>query len=329
MRIVFAGTPEIAQTVLQKLLSTDHDIIAVYTQPDREAGRGRQLTASPVKQLALAHNIPVYQPLSLKDPAAQAELAALKPDLMIVIAYGLILPQAVLDIPQYGCWNIHVSLLPRWRGAAPIQRAIEAGDKETGVSIMQMDAGLDTGAILLQSTCPILPNKSADELHNQLAVMGGETLVNALNLFENKHLQPKVQSDEGVSYAKKLSKEEAMIDWAQSSEVIARKVWAFNSWPVAQAKLGEELIRVWQAEPCFEYALQQAQDTRKPEEPYIDKASYQPGEIIKADKNGIDVACGEGVLRLTQLQFPGKKVLTVRDLLNSKQAILQVGKTFS
>ncbi|MDO8955196.1 MAG: methionyl-tRNA formyltransferase [Gammaproteobacteria bacterium] len=314
MRIVFAGTPEIAQTVLQALIESHHDIIAVYTQPDREAGRGRQIMASPVKQLALAHQIPIYQPLSLKDSQAQAELAKLKPDLMIVVAYGLILPQAVLDIPSKGCWNIHVSLLPRWRGAAPIQRAIEAGDKETGVSIMQMDAGLDTGAILLQEICAIEAGMSSEQLHNKLANMGAASILKALSLLEQDNFHATVQSQDGISYAKKLSKEEAFIDWSQPAIAIARKIWAFNPWPVAQARLGDEIIRVWGAHI---------------ESPLSTLRGNRAGEIVHSDKTGIDVACGKGLLRLTQLQFPGGKVLSVKDLLNSKQAILQVGKQFT
>lgn len=311
MRIVFAGTPEIAHTVLETLLPSKHELIAVYTQPDREAGRGRQLTPSPVKQLALAHHIPVYQPLSLKTPEVQAELAALKPDLMIVIAYGLILPQAVLDIPKYGCWNIHVSLLPRWRGAAPIQRAIEAGDRETGVSIMQMDAGLDTGDILYQLKCDIVPGMTSEQLHHELAKLGAKALSEVLNQLASGQLKRQPQSESGVSYAKKLTKEEAFIDWSQTAEMIARKVWAFNPWPVAQAKLNNEVVRIWDAEIL-------------PGPPFP-----KEGEIIKVDKNGIDVACGNGVIRIIQLQFAGGKVLAVKDLLNSKQAILKVGNRFS
>jgi methionyl-tRNA formyltransferase len=311
VKIIFAGTPDIAKVVLQTLIGTRHEIVAVYTQPDREAGRGRQITASPVKQLALEHHIPVYQPLSLKDAEAQAQLKALNADLMIVLAYGLILPQAVLDSPKLGCWNIHVSLLPRWRGAAPIQRAIEAGDKETGVSIMQMDAGLDTGAILYQMTCPILPQMTAEALHDKLAFMGGEALLKTLGLLEQGQLQAQSQAQEGVTYAKKLSKDEAFIDWSQTAETIARKVWAFSPWPVAQARLNEEVVRIWGAEPLSEVSGKPA------------------GMILKADKSGIDVACKQGILRLTQLQFPGGKVLAAKDLLNSKQVVLKAGSQFS
>lgn len=316
MKIVFAGTPEIAQTVLQELINSEHDIIAVYTQPDREAGRGRQLTASPVKQLALAHTIPVYQPLSLKTPEAQAELAGLKPDLMVVIAYGLILPQAVLDIPKYGCWNIHVSLLPRWRGATPIQRAIEAGDKETGVSIMQMDAGLDTGDILYQLKCDIFPGATSEQLHDQLSHLGANALLEALQQLKKGELKKQAQAETGVSYAKKLSKEEAFIHWAEPAEVIVRKIWAFNPWPIAQAKLNNEIVRIWDANILNSlYPLRER--------------GQAEGEIIHADKNGIDVACGNGILRITSMQFPGGKVLAVKDLLNSKHAILTVGNRFT
>jgi methionyl-tRNA formyltransferase len=321
VKIVFAGTPEIAQTILQALIDSKHEVIAAYTQPDREAGRGRQLTASPVKELAIKHQIPVYQPLSLKDPVAQSELAELNPDLMIVVAYGLILPQAVLDIPKYGCWNIHVSLLPRWRGAAPIQRAIEAGDQETGVSIMQMDAGLDTGDILYQVTCSILPKLTSEELHDKLASLGAEALIHTLSLHKQSKLLAKPQAADGVTYAKKLSKEEAFIDWSQPAVDIARKIWAFNPWPVAQAKLNGEVVRIWMAEIPSNLPL------TKGGTPSFEKGGL--GRILHADKNGIDVACGNGILRLTKLQFPGGKVLDIKDLLNSKQAILKAGNQFS
>lgn len=308
MNVIFAGTPEIAAIIFEKLLDSGHRIIAAYTQPDRRAGRGRQLTPSPVKQLAMQHHIPVYQPLSLKNAEAQAELAALQPDLMIVVAYGLILPQAVLDIPKFGCWNVHVSLLPRWRGAAPIQRAIEAGDKETGVTIMQMDAGLDTGAMLRVAKCPISVSDTAASLHDHLARLGAETLLATLQDLHNGKLQANPQSGEGVTYAHKISKEEARLNWQSSAEEIVCKIHAFNSWPVAQSQLDGQIVRIWQA-VVVNNTVEQA-----------------PGTLVAVSKDGLDVATGKGLVRITQLQFPGGKVLAVRDILNARQHPLQAGK---
>ena len=287
MRIVFAGTPDIAATVLQALVASEHDVVAVYTQPDRPAGRGRKLTASPVKQLAQAHDIPVLQPTTLREASSVSTLAHYEADLMVVVAYGLIVPEAMLTMPKYGCWNIHVSLLPRWRGAAPIQRAIEAGDAQTGVTIMQMDAGLDTGDILLQQLCTIDPTDTAASLHDRLADLGADALMQALAQLTQKMLTPTPQSADGVTYAEKLTKSEAEIDWQQPADLIARKVRAFNPWPVAFCNLAGERVRIWQATA-------------------IAGKHSPPGQVIRASKQGVDIATAEGVLRVTELQLPGK-----------------------
>jgi methionyl-tRNA formyltransferase len=302
MRIVFAGTPEFAVPALEALVGGLHSVVAVYTQPDRPAGRGRALTASPVKQRALALNLPVHQPASLRDAAVQAELAALKPDLMVVVAYGLILPQAVLDIPKHGCLNIHASLLPRWRGAAPIQRAIRAGDQETGITIMQMDAGLDTGPMLLQLSCPIENDDSAARLHDRLAPLGAEALLRVLPPLEAGTLKPQPQPTEGVTYAHKLDKREAQIDWRQPALAIARQVRAFNPWPVATTTLNGKTVRLWQARVLA-----------------TESAGAPPGRILAAGAEGVDVATGAGVLRLLQLQWPGGRVLSAAEAANGRE----------
>ena len=307
MKIVFAGTPDIAATVLEKLLKTDHELAAVYTQPDRPKGRGRVLTPSPVKELALQHDIPVLQPTTLKTDEAQAELASLNADLMIVVAYGMILPQAILDTPARGCWNIHVSLLPRWRGAAPIQRAIEAGDDETGMSIMQMDAGLDTGDVLLTKKCDILPTDTSQRLHDRLADLGADGIVEALNQIDS--LTPIKQPKTGVTYANKLTKEEGQIDWSLSAAEIDCKIRAFIPFPVATFMLNDEAIRVHQAS--------------------INEKSGQPGEILDASKEGIVIGTGDKSIRLETLQFPGKKALSVADILNAKRDVFQRGQMIS
>jgi len=299
MKIIFAGTPEFAAVALRDLLKADHEIIAVYTQPDRPAGRGRKLTASPVKQVALEHEIPVYQPASLKAEAEQKELAALGSDLMIVAAYGLLLPAEVLNIPTKGCINIHASLLPRWRGAAPIQRAIETGDAETGITIMQMDVGLDTGDMLLKKACAIESSDTTASLHDKLALLGGEAMLETLDLMSKDQLEPEKQNDDLAVYAHKLKKSEAIVDWSQSADEIQRKVRAFNPWPVLQTSFNDKVLRIWSAESINE------------------KSSEQPGKVIKADKKGIDIATGDGVLRVTRLQLPGGKPLEAFQFLNA------------
>lgn len=296
LNLVFAGTPDFAASHLQALLDAGHHISAVYSQPDRPAGRGKKLQASPVKQLAIAQNIDVYQPISLKNPQAQAELAALKPDLMIVVAYGLILPQAVLDIPRLGCWNVHGSLLPRWRGAAPIQRAIWAGDQHTGVTIMQMDKGLDTGAMLLKATLPIANNETSTSLYDKLATLGPTTLLDALAQYQ--HLQGEPQNDEQANYAHKLSKAEAQLDWSQPASQLERNVRAFTPWPGAFFVTEHGNIKVSQAD--------------------VSQQSGNPGQILRADKQSLLVATGEGSLAIQRLQIPGKKAMPVADVLNAR-----------
>ncbi len=300
LKIIYAGTPEFAATALAALLETEHEVCAVYTQPDRPAGRGRKLKASPVKELALEHDIEVRQPESLKEAEAQQALAALEADVMIVAAYGLLLPKEVLEAPRLGCLNIHASLLPRWRGAAPIQRAILEGDSETGVTIMQMDVGLDTGDMLYKLATPITAEDNAQRLHDRLAELGAQAIVEALAALQAGELTPEPQDDALANYASKLNKAEAAIDWQQSAAQIARQVAAFNPWPVAQTSLDDKVVRIWEAEA-------------------VDGGgTAAPGSVVAEDKQGIDVACGEGALRLKRLQLPGGKPLTVAEFLNGR-----------
>lgn len=299
LRLVFAGTPEFAAEHLKALLDTPHQIVAVYTQPDRPAGRGQKLMPSPVKQLALQHGLPVLQPPTLRDPAAQEELRALAPDLMVVVAYGLILPQVVLDIPRLGCINSHASLLPRWRGAAPIQRAVQAGDAESGVTVMQMEAGLDTGPMLLKVTTPITAGDTGGSLHDRLAQLGPQTVVQAIAGLAAGTLQGEVQDDALATYAHKLNKDEARIDWNRPADELERLVRAFNPWPICHSTLDGQPLKVLAAEPA--------------------EGRGQPGQILDASKDGLTVACGEGALRLTRLQLPGGKPLAFADLYNSRR----------
>lgn len=304
LRVVFAGTPDFAAESLKALLASQHQIAAVYTQPDRPAGRGRKLTASPVKSLALENAIDVFQPVSLKDAEAQQQLSALKADIMVVVAYGLLLPQAVLDIPRLGCLNVHASLLPRWRGAAPIQRAIEAGDRESGVTIMQMDAGLDTGAMLLTRSTPI-GAITGGELHDHLAEIGGQAIVEALDMLAGEGLTATAQPSEGITYASKLSKAEAELDFTRPAVELAARIRAFNPWPVAWTRLAGEPLRLWLAEV--------ESDINDPPQP--------PGTLLTAAQDALRIACGpqgEEVLRITRAQLPGGKPLAMRDLLNSR-----------
>lgn len=298
MRIIFAGTPEFAAPTLRALLASSHTVVAVYTQPDRPAGRGRKLRASPVKELALAQNIPVEQPLSLKTAAAQAGLAAYAPDLMVVVAYGLILPQAVLDRPRHGCVNVHASLLPRWRGAAPIQRAILAGDAQTGVTLMQMEAGLDTGPMLATVACPITASESAADLHDRLANLGGELLAAHLDALLSAGMQPERQDDGLATYASKLEKAEAELDWTQPAAALLRQVNAFNPWPVAQTGFRNQVLRIWKAE-------------RVP-------GQGEPGRVMSVDCEGVVVACGVDCLRLTEVQLPGARRISAVDFSHSQ-----------
>lgn len=297
MRLVFAGTPDFAVPALDALIAAGHEIVAVYTQPDRPAGRGRKLAPSPVKQRALEHGIPVEQPESLKNPEGRTALAAYHPDVMIVVAYGLLLPQAVLDIPAHGCLNIHASLLPRWRGAAPIQRAIAAGDTETGVGIMRMEKGLDTGPVLLERRIPIDAAETGGSLHDKLAALGAEAIVEALVNLTTLDARP--QDDSKATYAHKLTKQEAALDWSKSAIELARQVRAFDPWPVAFTIFNHETLRIWSAE-----ALP------------LSAKKFTPGEIASATVDGIDLATGEGLLRITRLQPPGKRPMNVAEFLN-------------
>ena len=296
MRVIFAGTPEFAATALDALIAAGHDIALVLTQPDRPAGRGMKLAMSPVKQLALQHGLPVAQPATLRDSAVQEELAAVGAEAMVVVAYGLILPAAVLAIPRLGCFNIHGSLLPRWRGAAPIQRALLAGDTETGITIIQMDAGLDTGAMLLRVPLPIAGDDTAQTLHDKLAALGARAIVEALDGVARGALVAEAQDDALATYAAKLSKAEARLDWTKGANELARAVRAYNPFPVAQTGFGGEVWRIWRAEP-------------------VAAADGAPGEIVAADRDGILVACGEGGLRLTEIQKAGGKRLPAASFL--------------
>ncbi|WP_314186909.1 methionyl-tRNA formyltransferase [Aggregatibacter kilianii] len=315
LNIIFAGTPDFAAQHLQALIDSPHNVIAVYTQPDKPAGRGKKLQASPVKQLAEQHQILVYQPKSLRKPETQAELTALQADVMVVVAYGLILPQAVLDAPTYGCLNVHGSLLPRWRGAAPIQRAIWAGDKQTGVTIMQMDAGLDTGDMLHKVFCDIDLQDTSADLYHKLAEIAPNALIEVLNHLTDGTFIAEPQDDTQSNYAEKLSKEEAKLDWQLSAGQLERNIRAFNPWPMAYLQLTDE-----QGNP---QTLKVYQATVLP------SVSQTPGTIISADKNGIQIATADGVLNLLQLQPAGKKPMSAQDLLNGRADWFAVGKVLA
>jgi len=300
LKIIFAGTPDFAAVALQKLIDQhpQYEIVAVYTQPDRPAGRGRKLTPSPVKTLALKHSIPVEQPLNFKEQESIETLINYQADLMIVAAYGLLLPLSILEAPTQGCLNIHASLLPRWRGAAPIQRAILAGDTETGITIMQMNEGLDTGDMLLKISTPINDNDTGGALHDRLAELGSSAIIDALHLLKNKQLQPEQQDHNLACYAKKLAKSESKIDWSDSANQIDRQIRAFNPWPGSQTNLSDKIIRIYGAvilEPS---------------------STGTAGEILAYSKEGIDVQCGEGQLRLHKCQLPGSRAMPVSDLYN-------------
>ncbi len=302
MRVLFAGTPEFSVGVLEALITADHEIVGVYCQPDRPKGRGRMLSACPVKETALEHDLAVFQPESLKDETAQQALASLNAEVMVVVAYGQLLPKVVLEAPKYGCLNIHASLLPRWRGAAPIQRAILAGDKQTGVGVMQMNEGLDTGDILLEKICDISDTDTAQSLHDKLAILGAQAIVEAIKSINN--LSPTVQSEEGVTYAKKLSKDEAWIDWVQSAVQINRQIRAFNPYPIAQAraksdKFDDKVLRLLSAS-------------------VIDKTyNAKPGEVVECGKGVCIVATNSGALSLEQVQLAGKKASSIKDFTNA------------
>ena len=303
MRLIFAGTPDFAVPCLSALLSTEHSVVAVYTQPDRPAGRGRRLQASPVKQLATDAGIPVFQPTTLKDPQAQQALAALEADLMIVVAYGLLLPQAVLDAPVHGCWNVHASLLPRWRGAAPIQRALIAGDAETGVCLMQMERGLDTGPVLLPRRCAIDPTDNAITLHQRLSEMGAVVLTEGLAMLAGGNPPLAVaQPEEGVSYAHKLERREARVDWHNDAAAIELQVRGLAGWPVAEAEIGGELVKLHEV-------------SRYPGA----SPSNDAGEIIESPRGRLVIACGSGAIEVLRLQRAGGKAMFAADFLNARQ----------
>ncbi|WP_312184715.1 methionyl-tRNA formyltransferase [Pantoea sp. CTOTU46764] len=300
LKIIFAGTPDFAARHLDALLASEHQVVGVFTQPDRPAGRGNKLTPSPVKILAQAHDIPVFQPKSLKPEENQHLVADLQADIMVVVAYGLILPKAVLVMPRLGCINVHGSLLPRWRGAAPIQRSLWAGDSETGVTIMQMDVGLDTGDMLHKLSCPITAEDTSASLYEKLAQLGPQGMMLTLDLLASGNAKPEVQDEALVSYAEKLSKEEARLDWSLSAAQLERCIRAFNPWPMSYFMIEEQPVKVWQATVL----------------PHQNK---QPGEIVHADKQGIQIATADGVLNLVSLQPAGKKAMSAQDLLNSRR----------
>lgn len=301
LRVVFAGTPEFSVPCLEACRASGAEVVAVYTQPDRPAGRGRKLTPSPVKQAALAAGIPVEQPESLKSQAVRDALAAYRPDLMVVVAYGLILPRKVLALPRLGCWNVHASLLPRWRGAAPIQRAILAGDAESGVDLMQMEAGLDTGPVLLERRTPIDRADTGGTLHDRLSALGADVLADGLRrAVAGETLAPTPQPEEGVTYAHKLDKAEAKLDFQRDALALERQVRAFDPWPVAEGEIAGEPLRIWAAEAI-------ARDH-----------AAAPGSVLSAGRDGIEIACGSGALRVTALQRAGGKRIGAADYLNAR-----------
>ena len=312
LRIIFAGTPDFAAQHLQALLNTDHQVVAVYSQPDRPAGRGRKLTASPVKQVALEHDIDVQQPLSLKDADAQAQLASYQADIMVVVAYGLLLPQVVLDTPRLGCINVHGSLLPRWRGAAPVERAMLAGDAETGVTIMQMDEGLDTGAMLMIAKTSITASHTTGTLTDELEMLGAKTLIATLSALPALLNEAVDQPEDGITYAHKISKTEAIIDWSQSTANITQKIRALNPAPGCFTLLGDQRIKLWEAGAVSNDG----------------GANSAPGTIISLNKEGLIVSTGDGLVSISRLQLPNKKPLSIADIVNGNPAPLSPGKQF-
>jgi methionyl-tRNA formyltransferase len=312
LRVIFAGTPEFAALHLKALINSKHQLLAVYTQPDRPAGRGKKLQASPVKRLAEGAGLPVYQPASLRDTAEQQRLGELAADVLVVVAYGLILPQAVLDAPRLGCLNVHASLLPRWRGAAPIQRAIEAGDDASGITIMQMDAGLDTGGMLATANVPIGGNTTAASLHDDLATLGAPLLLQVLDDLPAYQHRVCEQDDELATYASKIQKHEAQIDWFQEAQLLERNVRAFNPFPVCFSTLGKERVKIQAASVAGSVATGEA-----------------PGTIVQADRQGIVVNCGSGQLTIARLQLPGGKPLSAQQMLNARGELFAPGRQFS
>lgn len=309
LKIIFAGTPEFAVPTLQMLLQSEHDVVAVYTQPDRPAGRGQHLHASPVKQLAQQHNIPIFQPKTLRDNETQHVMRALKADIMVVVAYGLLLPEPVLTMMPLGCVNVHPSLLPRWRGAAPIPRAIEAGDVETGITIMQLDKGMDTGPILKQMHYRYQGDESSQMMHDLFSTQGASLLIETLALLEKKQIEPQKQNDALATHAAKIDKSEAEIQWQLPATIIHNKIRAWNAWPVAHTLFLGETLRIWRSMVVNE------------------KTNAIPGTVIRADKNALHIATGEGVLAIADLQLPGKKIITANDFIHGHNRNLIVGKT--
>ena len=308
LRIVFAGTPEFGLPCLEALYAAEHELIALYTQPDRPAGRGRRMHYSAVKTWGLAHHIPLYQPVNFKSPETVAELATLAPDLIVVIAYGLILPKSVLAIPRLGCINVHASLLPRWRGASPIQQALLSGDTETGVTIMQMDVGMDTGDCLLQSTCGIESTDTSASLHQRLSVLAPEPLLRTIYALAKGEATPVQQAEERVTYAPKIQKQDAAIQWDQPASVLDRHIRGYSPWPVAYTQIDGINIRIYQAHP-----IKQLSD-------------HPPGTILDIHPKGLLVNTGQGVLCITSLQFPGGNPITINDYINARRVELGVGK---
>ncbi|KTD07367.1 methionyl-tRNA formyltransferase [Legionella jamestowniensis] len=306
MNIVFAGTPEFTLPCLDALFKSSHELIAVYTQPDRPAGRGRKLQPSAVKNWALSQHIPVYQPLNFRSEETVTMLATLKPDVMVVIAYGLILPRNVLTIPKFGCINVHASLLPRWRGASPIQHAILHGDTETGVTIMQMDVGMDTGDMLAQACCPILSDDTAETLHNRLAKLAVEPLLSTLDALEQGQAQPKVQNSVDATYASKIHKEDALINWSKTAYEIHNQIRAYNPWPIAYTSTGKETVRIYRSHVVD----------------YVGQAV--PGTVLKLDRQGMLVATAKDAIMVECIQFPGSKVMKIADWLNANRPQLYV-----
>ncbi|TKB46424.1 methionyl-tRNA formyltransferase [Thalassotalea mangrovi] len=305
LKIIFAGTPDFAARHLQGLLDSNHEVVAVYCPIDKPAGRGKKLTPCAVKQLALQHQIPVEQPVNFKATSDQQTLASYDADIMVVVAYGLLLPKVVLDTPRLGCINVHGSILPRWRGAAPIQRAVEAGDPQTGVTIMQMDEGLDTGDMIATAICDIASDETSSSLYEKLAVLGPKALVETLDLIAGQQASATPQDDKQATYAHKLSKDEAILDWQQNAAVLERKIRAYQPWPFAQIHLEDDKqqiqrIKIWQAHISE------------------GKPGTAAGTILAADKHGIVVQCADQALCLTQLQAPGKKPMSVADILNGR-----------
>ncbi|WP_267257263.1 methionyl-tRNA formyltransferase [Coxiella endosymbiont of Ornithodoros maritimus] len=309
LKIVFAGTPQFAVPTLRALIDSSHRVLAVYTQPDRPSGRGQKIIESPVKEIAKLNKLPVIQPFLLRDEMEEKKLIAMNADVMVVVAYGLILPKKVLNAFRLGCVNVHASLLPRWRGAAPIQRAILAADRETGISIMQMDEGLDTGNVLAKSACAISSEDTAADLHDRLSLIGSDLLLETLAKLEKDDIQLERQDEASANYASKIQKQEALIDWQKSAVEIAQQVRAFNPTPIAFTYFEGQAMRIWRATVVDE------------------KVDFKPGVLVDADKKGISISAGSGILRLHQLQLPGKRVCSTGDFINAHGYKLISGKT--